>query len=247
MFLLKESNQQESQMNNSESHKLGILLWDIDGTLIKTKRPVPSVHIQAIRTLGFYINEITSSHQGLTDYEVIKQILNDNRISPTEEQIARIFSALDEAHQLNFNTGDRELCKGIKRKFLSTLGSEWSLGVITGNTELRAKSKLSSFNLLDLFEPECIFTSRFGETREHIATRAKRKCLELAQTGGELKIIIIGDTPADVAAAQAVNLPIITVASGKFSYAVLNATNPNMTIRNFKVDLRDFNSMLSKA
>ncbi len=225
----------------------GILLWDIDGTLIKTKRFVPSVHIQAIRTLGFYINEIPVSHQGLTDYEVIKQILNDNRISPTEEQIARIFSALDEAHQLNFNAGDRELCKGIKREFLSSLGSEWSLGVLTGNTELRAKSKLSSFNLLDLFEPECVFTSQFKETRKELAIRAKRECLELAENDAEFKIIIIGDSPNDVTAARAANLPIITVASGGFDYATLNDMNPNMTIENFDVELRNFNSMLLKV
>jgi phosphoglycolate phosphatase-like HAD superfamily hydrolase len=161
--------------------------------------------------------------------------------------MARIFLALDGAHRLNFNTRDRELCKGINREFLSSLCSEWSLGVLTGNTELRAKSKLSSFNLLDLFEPEYVFTSQFKETRKELAIRAKRECLELAENDAEFKIIIIGDSPNDVTAARAANLPIITVASGEFNYATLNDANPNMTIENFDTRLRKFNSMLLKV
>ncbi len=226
--------------------KFGILLWDIDGTLIRTKRTVPSIHVQAIKSLGFYVNEMPVLHKGLTDYQVIKQILDDNKLSPTESQIKGIFSALDDAHRMSFDITDRELCQGVSKKLLSLFRSEWHLGIITGNTASRAISKLSAFNLLDLFDPRFIFTAQFEETREQLAIRAKKKILDLFIGMEELKIIIVGDSPNDVLAAKAAYLPVITVASGGFDYQTLNKVNPNMTIENFAFGLKDFNSILSK-
>jgi soluble P-type ATPase len=59
------------------------------------------------------------------------------------------------------------------------------------------------------------------------------------------KIILVGDTMLDIAAAKANDVAIISVATGKDSYSVLKQLKPTMTIKNFKKDIDAFKELVN--
>ena len=65
----------------------GVLLWDIDGTLIRTKRPnSSSTHKNVLRRQGYIFDEAKVGFSGLTDCEVFLELIN-NRDELNETQL----------------------------------------------------------------------------------------------------------------------------------------------------------------
>ncbi|KAA6464954.1 HAD family hydrolase [Acidobacteria bacterium AB60] len=96
------------------------------------------------------------------------------------------------------------------------------LGVATGNLELIGWVKIEQVGLREWF--------RFGgfsdnfPLRSELVGHAATKARELA--GPEAKVCVVGDTPRDVEAAHANSLPVIAVATGRYSFEELRALEP---------------------
>ena len=88
------------------------------------------------------------------------------------------------------------------------------LGVATGNLEMIGWIKIEEAGLREWF--------RFGGFSDHFPVRAElighaaRKARELA--GSDASICVVGDTPRDIQAAHDNSLPVVAVATGKYTF-----------------------------
>jgi phosphoglycolate phosphatase-like HAD superfamily hydrolase len=110
--------------------------------------------------------------------------------------------------------------------YLAAAG-KW-LGVATGNLESVGWLKLERTGLREHFT--------FGgfsdahEQRSGMIAAAAAKARELAGTSAS--VVIVGDTPSDIAAAHANKLPVIAVATGHFSFDRLLEDAPEICAEN---------------
>jgi len=98
------------------------------------------------------------------------------------------------------------------------------LGVATGNLEMIGWIKIEEAGLREWF--------RFGGFSDHFPIRselvgdAARKARELARA--DARVCVVGDTPRDIEAAHANQLPVIAVATGNFSFDTLLEGRPEV-------------------
>jgi phosphoglycolate phosphatase-like HAD superfamily hydrolase len=105
-------------------------------------------------------------------------------------------------------------------------GKSATLGIATGNLEEIGKLKLKHAGVLNYFDV-------YGWSDEHERrTDVFRAAVDLmrAATHSQAAICVLGDTPADVAAAHANGLPIIALATGVYSRLQLLETNPDLCL-----------------
>jgi phosphoglycolate phosphatase len=104
------------------------------------------------------------------------------------------------------------------------------LGLATGNLEIIGKRKLEAARLLDLFH--------FGGWSDALESRADvfRRAVDRAHAmaGATASIIVVGDTPSDVRAARANQLPVLAIASGACSFDQLSAEAPDLCLHSLE-------------
>lgn len=210
----------------------GVLLWDIDGTLIRTKRAkTASPHKDVLRRGGFFFDEAKIGLSGFTDYEVLLELVNNpDQLSETE--FKQIFHDLDEESRNLDKSSTFDLYPGVKAVLESLTSLGWIHGILTGNTNARMVAKLQLAGIADYFADEFLFSCSFGDSRDDITRNARAKLNAKKHTS----VLILGDTPKDIAAARISNFPIISVATGSYSTTDLSSHNPDLLIRNLADD-----------
>ena len=218
---------------NNSSDAPRVLLWDIDGTLIRTKRPnSSSPHVNVLRSLGCEANNLHSDLSGLTDYDVLVEIANDTKKEFDARLLERAFHDLDiESRQLDVDS-IFNLCPGVTQILDSLTSAGWSHGILTGNTKSRMIGKLKSGGIASFFPEDLLFYCDYGDSRRDITRRAKWVLTEKQYS----KILILGDTPKDISAANASDIPVVSIATGKFSIAELSKHKPSLLLRDLSVD-----------
>ena len=228
---------------NKITLKKRLLLWDIDGTLVRTIRPSSlNPHVNALMRLGYSVSNDSIDLSGSTDYEVILELLKKSEIILKENKLREIFIEIDkEAQQLDL-ISEFDLYPGVRNMLDELSVLEWTHGILTGNTHSRMTSKLESSNIKKYFLNELMFSCNFGDLRNDICKNAVKTInKDLYQ-----KIYIIGDTPKDISAARSIGFPVISVASGNYSLSDLSNYNPDLLIRNLKEDSKILINYLSK-
>jgi phosphoglycolate phosphatase-like HAD superfamily hydrolase len=100
------------------------------------------------------------------------------------------------------------------------------LSVATGNLERIGKQKLAAAGLLELFHLGA-WSDRWeqrADVFQHGIEQVRRA------TCTDATILAVGDTPADIAAAQENGIPVIAVATGIYSLDELVAAKPSLCI-----------------
>ncbi len=211
-------------------------LFDIDGTLLHC---TDAVHYFAFCEVLTTIAQRPMTLEGVVahgnvDVGILRDALSRAGI-PESEWRPRLPEMRDalcrhvEAHK-------QELCAhplpGI-RSILEHLRVRGAvLGVATGNLAAIGRAKLEHAGLWEFFSVGG--WSDEYETRAEVFQSAAAKMRTRA--GPNAALCVVGDTPADVAAAHATGLPVIAVATGIYSQAQLAASGPDLLLRSF-VDL----------
>ncbi|GAB4288216.1 MAG: HAD family hydrolase [Myxococcota bacterium] len=211
-----------------------ILLFDIDHTLLYTGGGGSRALDYAFKKVfnldgGMKEVSVAGKTDPLIVAEVVKKRLN---ASPTAEEIS---DALDVyIKRLAIEIADTS--SGHIKKGLLNLLNELStrddilLGILTGNIEGGANLKLDAFNLRGYF--------RFGAyssdspDRNKLVAVAKERAERLIgrKLAPSEPIVVIGDTPYDIACAKAAGVYSIAVATGPYSVEELKQNNPNLVI-----------------
>ena len=132
---------------------------------------------------------------------------------PRELELARAFEVLPGAEDLLSVLSER---------------GDLALGLGTGNTEQAAYAKLARGGL-DSFFSFGGFGSDHRERAELLRVGLQRG-LRHAADGGTARAVVIGDTPHDVRAAQAIGADCIAVSTGHYDGAALEAAGARLVV-----------------
>jgi len=201
---------------------LRILLWDIDGTLVRSRRHgvfkdyTTPVLMRVFGTAG-RLHELPVS--GMTDLQIVAEALRDEGF--TAEQI-RVRAPellplyLEELERL---TGREEVycaLPGVRRALEATERSTRYLNsLLTGNVEPAARLKLRLVGLDEFFRLPGAFGEDSHDRRDLPALACERISRHLGLSLKPEQLVVIGDTPNDIACAKHYGARAVAVATGK--------------------------------
>lgn len=218
-----------------EGDNAGVLLWDIDGTLVlKKSGSLKSVHLFALQASPRIT--IDTDLTGLSDWDVLKELKSKYNLQ--QISLEEAFSDLDRIQDFS-KFGKFEKVEGVENLLTFCNQNGWINGILTGNTFKRAQYKLNDCGLIKYFSKDLFFCCELGEDRNAISLRAKETIFKKNQN-----IIIIGDTKHDVASAINCNLPIIAIAADSEKSIQLINQGANIVLENLLIDEKNFNSHL---
>jgi len=242
MWQPDESNDSSPRMSHT------LLLFDIDGTLILSG----GAGLRALNQTFHELFQVQDAFTGITtagrtDGEIIDEALRQSQITSTEAVLVEIQrryeSRLTEEIQL---PGPRKgIMPGVEDllMFLSVRRNV-TLGLLTGNFQSTAKIKLDYFGLSDYF-----LCGAYGSDALHrnalvdiAKQRAKLLGVEILSARD---ILIVGDTPLDVACARAAGSKMAAVATGQFDVVALEKAGAEIALENLR-DRQPFLELLEE-
>lgn len=195
-----------------------ILLFDIDGTLLTTGHA--GRHAME-RTFARYgnVDACAFRFDGMTDKQIARQALLNLGIEPTDaaidESIALYVELLLE-EVARVDAANYRLHEGIREALQAARERGHAIGLGTGNVVEGARIKLSHVGVYDEFAFGG-FGSDAEDRTELLRHGAERGAKHLGVSLAACRIVVIGDTPKDVAAAQGIGAECIGVGTGSFT------------------------------
>jgi len=218
-----------------------LVLFDIDGTLLHTN----SVGIRAFaRTLEteFNVHNGTAGLKfaGRTDTGLVRELFVKHGIEPSKKNFRLFFDSYTNClAQMLVETGG-EICPGAEKLIeeLQALPNPPLLGLLTGNIRLGAEIKLRHFNLWEIFKTGA-FADDHEDRNEIAAVAHQRGCEALGEQLRGDEVVVIGDTPHDVACGRAIGAKVLAVATGVTPLAELEALRPEWAVADLtKIEAR---------
>lgn len=203
-------------------------LFDIDGTLLRSRDRihvdsfVQSVH----RVTGFEVTLAGIVLHGSTDTAILREACHQAGIPAevVEAHTAAILQAMCDRVTEQRHAMDLVRMPGAEEMLRHLAARGALLGVGTGNLEMIGWVKIEQVGLREWF--------RFGgfsdqfPVRSELIGHAARKARELA--GADARVCVVGDTPRDIEAAHSNSLPVIAVATGRYTFEELAALGPEV-------------------
>jgi phosphoglycolate phosphatase len=213
-----------------------LILFDIDGTLIRTGGAGVRAWDRAF-ALEFGIHGAVRDIPlaGRTDSSLVRQCFRQYRIPITDENVERFFDTyVFLLHELLHHTNGGA-CPGVNSfiEQLESLPHAPVVGLLTGNIRLGAEIKLRHFGLWNYFRVGAFADDH--EERGQIAIRARERATALLgkPLRGE-EILVVGDTPHDIACARAIQAHVLAVGTGGHSCEELRACAPTWTVNSLR-------------
>ncbi len=216
--------------------RMRAVLFDIDGTLIRTG----GAGIRAFARTSELVFGLKGGTDGLvfhgrTDTSLVNEFLVRHRLPVTEANRSLFLDTylFLLAELLADHPGER--CPGVAGfiQQCRQLGSNPVLGLLTGNVRLGAELKLRAHGLWEEFE-----IGGFGddhEDRDRIAAVARARVeRRIGEEIGGTDILVVGDTPRDVACARAIGARCLAVATGGIPIQELAASGPDWLVEDLR-------------
>lgn len=207
-----------------------LVLFDIDGTLLWSdgagRRSMERALTAAFGTAG----DAGYRYDGKTDRQIVRDLMrqaghDDARIDAAMAELFETYLA--GLHEELADGGNVRVLPGVP-EVLDALEArdDVVLGLLTGNIEHGARAKLAAAGIdFDRFR-----VNAFGSDHEHrpmlpaVAQGRMRQAFGL-DVHGE-RVVIVGDTPADIACGRDIGARAIAVATGRYGVAELQAHEP---------------------
>jgi phosphoglycolate phosphatase len=208
-----------------------LVLFDIDGTLLNSGGLGRASMQRALGLVFGSPGNPSYRYDGKTDKQIVRDVMrleghSDEHIDARMEKLIELYleGLREGAKSGKFNVrpldGVVELLDALEAR------QNVVLGLLTGNVEPGARVKLTAAGI----NPERFRVNAFGSDHEHrprlpaIAQRRASETLGLEIVGDRL--IVIGDTPADIECGRSLGARAIGVASGHYTVEQLQEHNP---------------------
>lgn len=206
-----------------------LILFDIDGTLLSAggagARALRAALMDVFGTEG---KTEGVSFAGKTDPQIVRELLAKDPFEPAEQMpvlwdnyLARLGDELSRA-RLRVLPGVPELLARVEAASANTV-----LGLLTGNLREGARLKLEAAGIgFDRFAIGA-YGCDHGDRAELPAFAVRRAEEQMGRRFHGKEIVIIGDTPHDIACGEALAVRTIAVATGSYSEEQLAACGPD--------------------
>lgn len=222
----------------TDAEILAVVL-DIDGTLIDTGGAGEVAWRHAFEELHGVRADIEEwSKPGMTDPEVGRNtfcgVLGRD---PSPRELARIMHRrLEYLPDAVAESKDYRVLPGVRERLHALQRDGYLLGLVTGNVEAAAHIKLERGHLNRFFSFGGYASA--GEDRTQITREA------IGRAGGVIgmaiapaQVVVVGDTPLDIAAAHGAGAPAIGVATGKYDIDALRASGADEVVATLEEEL----------
>lgn len=204
-----------------------VLLFDVDGTLVSAggagRRAVeralahhfgPRVSPRPVGLSGMRLD-------GMTDRLIVRLVMEALELPFDEAACDRVLESYVDYLEAEIHGPGYAVLPGVEELLASLEARGAVLGLCTGNVARGAHIKLRRGGLDRFFgfgEEDVNGFAHDGEARERIVEAALRRAsARLGRPLAASEALVIGDTPRDVAAARALGVPVLAVATGRFS------------------------------
>jgi phosphoglycolate phosphatase-like HAD superfamily hydrolase len=208
-----------------------LVLFDIDGTLLSSEGIGRTAMRRALGSIFGSPGNPAYRYDGKTDRQIVRDVMrleghSDEYIDSQMEKLIETYleGLRENAKSGNFNVrpleGVAELLDALESR------KDVVLGLLTGNVEPGARTKLTAAGI----NPDRFHINAFGSDSEHrpelpaIAQRRASERLGLDIERG--RMVVIGDTPADIACGRSLGAKAIGVASGHYTVEQLQEHDP---------------------
>ena len=164
---------------------------------------------------------------GRTDPQIARDLLRAaGHVAPTKQDVSALLDVYLDA-----------LARGVERQPYRPAGSVTDgiealrgagavIGLGTGNVRRGARIKLESAGLMDRFDLRLGGFGDDADTRHELLRVGAQRC----DPTGKLPVVIVGDTPHDIAAARVIGARCLAVATGPYPMEALQPSNPDLLV-----------------
>jgi phosphoglycolate phosphatase-like HAD superfamily hydrolase len=211
-----------------------LLLWDIDGTLVDSARLGLDAFLEAFENVVGHPPAGMVPFAGRTDLEIAHDMLAASGVEGGEELLERFEEQLVRAMAARVDELERRgrALPGTTEALERMQGEPGVIqSLLTGNVERNAMLKLKPFGLARFVEFGCGAYGSDHRVRGELVGIARARTEQahgVAIAPGD--VILIGDTPLDVAAAREGGARAVGVATGPYDEAALHASGADAVL-----------------
>jgi phosphoglycolate phosphatase-like HAD superfamily hydrolase len=216
-----------------------IALFDIDGTLLRAggagRRAVELALCEVLDDVDGNVSLESVEFAGRTDPWIVRMALMQYGVTADDalihEVLRRYVAHLPRELEL---ASAFEVLPGVLSLLAElTARPDVVLGLGTGNTEPAAYAKLARGGL-DSFFSFGGFGSDHTDRAELLRAGLKRGLEQTGARPGVAHVVVIGDTPHDVAAAQAIGAHCVAVSTGGYDGPALEAAGATVVVSDLR-------------
>ena len=213
-----------------------LVLWDVDGTLIDSAKLGRDAFFEAFEAVTGSPPSAMVPFAGRTDLEIAHDMLEVAGLQADDGMLARFEEALVaamEARAGELRARGRPL-PGVAAA-LERLAAEPGViqSLLTGNIERNARVKLAAFGLDRHLDFAAGAYGSDHRVRGELVAIARRRASERHNVEIDRDdVVLIGDTPLDIAAAREGGARAVGVATGPFDEAALRAAGADAVLAN---------------
>lgn len=207
-----------------------VLFWDIDGTLLTTKRAgIFALEEATTEVVGTSVDLSDIKTAGMIDPIIVTEVLQRYDVVPEPAKIERLLELYGKYLPASLSRRQGYVLQGV-REILEQLQSRTDVVslLLTGNIEAGAKAKLSYYGLDSYFRGGAF--SDGAKDRSSIARKAIAIAEQFLGSVSPDKAYVIGDTPHDISCGKAIGARAIAVASGSYTVQELEIHQPWLTL-----------------
>ena len=212
-----------------------IALFDIDGTLLRAggagRRAVELAVAEVLGRLGDDVSLEEVEFAGRTDPWIVRTALLQYGVTADDALIVEVLRRYV-AHlprELELATAFEVLPGVLSLLIELSARDDVVLGLGTGNTKQAAYAKLAR-GALDSFFSFGGFGSDHSEREELLRAGLERGLERTGAQSAHVRVVVVGDTPYDVAAARAIGAQCVAVSTGGYDAPALEAAGATAVV-----------------
>jgi len=217
---------------------MALLLFDIDGTLIRPTGMGRRAFERALRELYGGASDEHFPYDGMLDTQIAVRILSQMGLAPTSSAVDRLLDLYVERLQDERPEDPAaHRCPGIPALLEQAPGRGHYLGLLTGNVRGGAFAKLSFAGLSNYFlagtDGSGLLGAFGGDAQERwdLVPVAMARCVKAyGRAFSRAQTWIIGDSPKDVQAARTAGVRCVAVGTGSASLQTLAGLSPDLLL-----------------
>jgi len=211
-------------------------LFDMDRTLILLTDAYRVSYGEGIRRVyGVEAEMNPARYAGRTQPEIVRMLVAEQGVPPEviEAKLSQCFDVQSEVTLSLLEPDLRpRLFPGVAELLTTMHARGCALGLVTGTVTAVAREAMQRAGLW-----ECFCITALGEEGPDRVTLLRlamqRAVADCGFTGSVKNVVVVGDTPYDVAAGKAIGARTVAVANGHHSLETLRAAGPDALLPDF--------------